>query len=62
MFKMFVPDYFIIKDNIKFSVKSYKQHISLYADEILLFILDLQAWFPRILKVFGKFRGQNQLG
>ncbi len=27
IFKMFVPDYVNIKDNIKISVKSYKQHI-----------------------------------
>lgn len=37
------------------SVSSYKQHISLYADDVFLFISDLQVSIPQILEVFGKF-------
>lgn len=43
------------EDICSFSVKSHKQCISLYADDILLFISDLQTSFPLILNVFGKF-------
>lgn len=48
----------IRKENIcSISVNYHKQHISLYADDILLFVSDLQVSFPQILKVYEKFSG-----